>query len=61
MEAVSVSRADVLASRRAAPHGAWLSQGWYLQMSVREEIRKRLIAQGVDPVEADRIAVFEAP
>jgi hypothetical protein len=50
-----------LASRRAAPHGAWLSQGWYLQMSVREEIRKRLIAQGVDPVEADRIAVFEAP
>jgi hypothetical protein len=29
-------------------------------MSVREEIRKRLIAQGVDPVEADRIAVFEA-
>jgi hypothetical protein len=30
-------------------------------MTTREEIRKRLIAQGVDPVEADRIAVFEAP
>jgi hypothetical protein len=29
-------------------------------MSMREEIRKRLITQGVDPVEADRIAVFEA-
>jgi hypothetical protein len=29
-------------------------------MSAREEIRRRLIAQGVDPVEADRIAVFEA-
>jgi hypothetical protein len=29
-------------------------------MTAREEIRRRLIAQGVDPVEADRIAVFEA-
>jgi hypothetical protein len=29
-------------------------------MSAREVIRRRLIAQGVDPVEADRIAVFEA-
>jgi hypothetical protein len=29
-------------------------------VTAREEIRKRLIAQGVDPVEADRIAVFEA-
>jgi hypothetical protein len=30
-----------------------------LRIDEREEIRKRLIAQGVDPVEADRIAVFE--
>jgi hypothetical protein len=29
-------------------------------VSERETIRKRLIAQGVDPIEADRIAVFEA-
>jgi hypothetical protein len=29
-------------------------------MSEREQIRRRLIAQGVDPVEADRIAVFES-
>jgi hypothetical protein len=36
------------------------TEGGRCLMSAREEIRKRLIAQGVDPVEADRIAVFEA-